>query len=81
MLARVMKEKLTLTVDRAVIKHAKAYARREGVSLSRLVEQQFNQLKGKSFAVKWLGQFKRSPADPTDARLTYLRQKYLAAKR
>ncbi len=75
-----MKEKLTLTVNRAAIAKAKAYAKREGTSLSQLVEEQFNGLGEKSFAEKWRGKFKMPPPDPSNPRLTYLRKKYLGTK-
>ena len=75
-----MKEKLTLTVDRAAIARAKAFAKRERTSLSQIVEQQFKRLGTESFVEKWGGKFKEPPPDPSDPRLTYLRTKYLGAK-
>ncbi len=75
-----MKEKLTLTIDGDAIARAKAYARKERVSLSHLVERQFRQLEEESFAEKWRGQFTEPAADPSDPRLTHLRRKYLGAK-
>ncbi|CAN5480804.1 hypothetical protein BH18VER2_BH18VER2_17170 [soil metagenome] len=75
-----MKEKLTLTIDRAVIARAKAFAKRERTSLSQIVEAQFKRLGTESFVEKWGGKFKEPPADPSDPRLTYLRKKYLGAK-
>lgn len=72
-----MKEKLTLTVDRAAVAKAKAYAKREGTSLSQLVEQQFNHLGEPSFADKWYGKFKLPKEDPKDPRLNYLLRKYV----
>jgi hypothetical protein len=75
-----MKEKLTLTIDRAAIARAKAFAKRERTSLSQLVEAQFKRLGTESFVEKWGGKFKEPPADPSDPRLTYLRKKYLGAK-
>lgn len=74
-----MKEKLTLTVDRTAIAHAKAYARRNRVSLSKLVEEQFARLGKDSFVDRWYGKFKMPPANPADPRLTYLRKKYLGS--
>lgn len=74
-----MKEKLTLTIDRAAIARAKAFAKRERTSLSQLVEAQFKQLGTESFVEKWGGKFKEPPPDPSDPRLTYLRKKYLGA--
>ena len=72
-----MKDKLTLTIDRAAIKRARAFAKREKTSLSRLVEEQFNKLGQESFADQWYGKFPLPPANPADPRLTYLRKKYL----
>ena len=74
-----MKEKLTLTIDRAVIARAKAFAKREKTSLSQIVETQFKRLGAESFVEKWGGKFKEPPANPSDPRLTYLRKKYLGA--
>lgn len=76
-----MKEKLTLTIDRAVIARAKAFAKRERTSLSQIVEAQFKRLGTESFVEKWGGKFKEPPDDPSDPRLTYLRKKYLGAKK
>ncbi len=75
-----MKEKLTLTIDGDAIAHAKAFAKKERVSLSHLVEQQFRRLGVESFADKWRGKFKMPPPNPADPRLTYLRRKYLGTK-
>jgi len=75
-----MKEKLTLTIERAAIARAKAFAKREKTSLSQIVEAQFKRLGTESFVEKWGGKFKEPPANPTDPRLTYLRKKYLGAK-
>jgi hypothetical protein len=75
-----VKEKLTLTIEHDAIAKAKAFAKRERTSLSRIVEQQFYRLGGESFVEKWRGQFKEPPPDPSDPRLTYLRKKYLHAK-
>ncbi|MGI8436720.1 MAG: DUF6364 family protein [Chthoniobacterales bacterium] len=72
-----MKTKLTLTIDGAAIKKARAFARREKTSLSQLVEEQFKQLEQESFADKWYGKFPVPPADPADHRMMRLRKKYL----
>ena len=72
-----MKEKLTLTIDRKAIARAKAFAKRERTSLSKIVERQFNQLGTQSFVEKWRGQFKDLKPDPSDPRLTYLLRKYV----
>jgi Family of unknown function (DUF6364) len=72
-----MKEKLTLTIDGKAIARAKAFAKRERTSLSRIVERQFNQLGTRSFVEKWRGQFQEPRPDPSDPRLTYLLRKYV----
>lgn len=72
-----MKEKLTLTVDRSAIARAKAFAKREGTSLSELVEQQFKRLNEPSFGEKWRGKFKMPKPNPKDPRLNYLLAKYV----
>ena len=72
-----MKEKLTLSVDRAAALRLKTYTRRNGVSLSQIVEDQFKRLGNESFADRCYGQFKVPAADPNDLRLTYLRKKCL----
>ena len=74
-----MKDKLTLTIDRASIARTRAFASRERTSLS-IVETQFKRLGTESFVEKWGGKFKKPPTDPSDPRLTYLRRKYLGAK-
>ena len=72
-----MKEKLTLTVERGAIVQAKKFARRNGTSLSQIVEDQFRKLGGESFADRWYGKFKVPPANSKDPRLAYLLRKYV----
>jgi len=72
-----MKEKLTLTIDRAAITRAKAFARKEKTSVAQLVEQQFNRWGGESFTEKWGGKFKVPAANTADPRLNYLLKKYV----
>jgi hypothetical protein len=72
-----MKTKLTLSVDREAIAEAKKFARRNGTSLSELVEDQFRKLGEQSFAQRWYGQFEVPVPKPGDARLKYLLQKYV----
>lgn len=74
---RVMKPKLTLTVDRDVVVEAKKFARRNNTSLSEMVESQFRRLGEPSFAEKWYGKFEVPLPEPKDARLTYLLEKYV----
>ncbi len=75
-----MKEKLTLTIDRAAIAEAKAFAvNANGTSLSHMVEKQFHNLSEPSFARSWrrtLKKFDRKVAAGDD-RLRYLTEKYL----
>jgi hypothetical protein len=75
-----VKQKLTLTVERAAIVRAKAAAKRQGISLSRMIEEQFNRLSAGSFTERWYGKFKEPPPNRADPRLTYLRRKYLGTK-
>lgn len=72
-----MKEKLTLTINGKAIAKAKAFAKRQKTSLSKIVENQFDRLGGDSFVDKWYGKFKVPPSDPKDPRLTYLLRKYV----
>lgn len=72
-----MKEKLTLTIEGSSIRRAKAFAKKEKISLSQIVERQFNQLGEESFVDKWYGKFKEPADNPADPRLTYLKKKYL----
>ncbi len=72
-----MKEKLTLTVERSAIAEAKKYARRNGTSLSQIVEDQFRRLGGESFTDRWYGKFRVPRANPKDPRLTHLLRKYV----
>lgn len=72
-----MKTKLTLTVDRDAVAGAKKFARRNGTSLSELVEKQFRKLGQQSFAQRWYGQFKVPVPKANDARLKYLLRKYV----
>ena len=72
-----MKTKLTLTVDRDAVAGAKKFARRNGTSLSELVEKQFRKLGQQSFAQRWYGQFKVPVPKTNDARLKYLLRKYV----
>lgn len=73
-----MKVKLTVTVDRELLPRAKRHARRQGTSLSSLIEHALRQASappGENFAERWRGQFK--PAQRRDARYQALAKKYL----
>lgn len=72
-----MKRRLTLTVDDAVIKSAKAYARTRRSSLSRLVEESFRELTRAAeppFSKQWEGCFEMEDR-AGDTRLEYLRER------
>jgi hypothetical protein len=75
-----VKEKLTLTVERSAIVEAKKFARRNGTSLSQIVEDQFRRLGGESFTDRWYGKFKLPRANPKDPRLTHLLRKYVHSR-
>ena len=73
-----MKAKLTITVDERVIPEAKRYAKRQGTSLSGLIEQALRDASASetpAFSTRWRGRFK--PARRTDPRYTRLAKKYL----
>jgi hypothetical protein len=72
-----VKKKLTLTVDRSAIAEARKFARRNGTSLSQMVEDQFRRLASGSFTDRWYGKFKAPRPNPNDPRLTYLLRKYV----
>jgi len=72
-----VKQKLTLTIERSAIAEAKKFARRNGTSLSQMVENQFKKLSSGSFTKRWYGTFKVPRPDPKDPRLTYLLRKYV----
>lgn len=77
-----MKTKLTLTIDRSISHRAKSLARRQGSSLSQLVENLLaNQTESPSrssanepFSKRWEGKMKVS--DRKDTRSRMLKRKY-----
>jgi Family of unknown function (DUF6364) len=72
-----MKTKLTITVDRELVPHAKRYASQQGVSLSSVIENALRELVGSgspSFADRWRGRF--VSADRVDERYRALMDKY-----
>ena len=77
-----MKEKLTLTIDRAAaIARAKAFCT-SGNGLPFPNRRDAVQPFGNQVVVeKWGGKFKEPPLESIRPRLTYLRKKYLGAKR
>ena len=74
-----MKQKLTITVDAALLPIAKRYARSRGVSLSSLIERSLKEFAGEhapSFASRWRGQFRAAERDD-DPRYDALAKKHL----
>jgi len=76
-----MKTRITLTIDPGVSHRAKDVARREGVSLSSLVEKMLAEASGSkvspnqdSFSQRWRGRMRIVPAK--DERSGRLRKKY-----
>lgn len=75
-----MKERVTLTLDRAITHRGKSVARARGTSFSGLVETLLaeatgpRKTAGEDFAAKWAGKFEL--ADREGPRGEYLRQKY-----
>ena len=73
-----MKAKLTISVDEHVVPQAKRYARRQGTSLSGLIERALRDASASdapTFSTRWRGRFK--PARQTDNRHRLLAKKYL----
>ncbi|MCH8475748.1 MAG: DUF6364 family protein [Opitutales bacterium] len=81
-----MKTRVTLTVDPKVSHRAKEVARRQGTSLSALVEKLLTEAAGKKepakpqapFSRRWKG--KRQLASPSDERAKRLHAKYQLTK-
>ena len=77
-----MKERVTVTVDREVVNHAKRVAHRTGRSLSGLVEQSLRASMGTaprragSFVERWSGKFSVRDGDIDDPRLRALKTKH-----
>ncbi len=73
-----MRVKLTVTIDERVVPAAKRYAQRQGLSLSRVIEQALRDISAEgtpTFSMRWRAQFKASRRK--DARYTLLAKKYL----
>ena len=73
-----MKQKLTITVDEAVVNRAKEQARRQRLSLSQLVEnalREVTEVRGSSFSSRWRGRFR--PAERGDDLSRALARKHL----
>jgi hypothetical protein len=72
-----VKAKLTVTIDEDLIPRAKERARREGLSLSRLIERALRRLTSEdeaTFSERWRGRFR--PAGRRDDRYRALDRKY-----
>lgn len=76
---RIVKTKLTVTVDEELLPRAKRVARQRGVSLSSVIEESLKRLTATSddFVNKWRGGF-RAGKPTTDPRAEFLKRKYLA---
>lgn len=73
-----MKKKLTVTIDEELIPRAKRHARRQGVSLSSIIEASLRRITEgtpRGFAERWQGSF--APAARDDERYRALSAKYL----
>lgn len=73
-----MKKKLTITVDEELIPRAKRHARRQGVSLSSIIEASLRRITEgtpEGFSERWRGRFE--PACRDDERYRALSEKYL----
>ncbi len=79
-----MKRKLTLTIDEEAIAKGKAFAQRQGRSLSQLVEERLSSMPDDSFddfIKRWAGIAKQLPRmDTGDERYDHLAKRYLNAK-
>ena len=72
-----MKQELTVVVDSALLPAAERYARAEGISLSKLVEQSLRSTvdeRSPSFASRWRGAFQAAERD--DSRYGSLAEKH-----
>lgn len=72
-----MKTKLTVTIDEEVLPKAKEYARRQGVSLSGLIEEGLRRMSADTqpaFSKEWRGKFRLAARD--DERYKRLAKKY-----
>jgi hypothetical protein len=75
---RVVKKKLTMTIDEVILQPAKGYARWRGVSLSKLIEESLRQLREsetQSVTERWKGKFHAANRD--DERYDRLARKFL----
>lgn len=74
-----MKQKITISLDAALVARAERHARSRGVSLSSLIEAALREAvtdDAPSFATRWRGSF--HPAQRNDPRYDALARKYLS---
>lgn len=77
-----MKRRITLTIDPAVVRHAKRMARVRRTSLSGLVEDLMRSASSPggeepgSFVDRWTGKFTVAESEPGDQRMAILKAKY-----
>jgi hypothetical protein len=79
-----MKTKLTVSIDRDLVPRAKRSARRQGVSLSSVIEEalaRFTAEESPSFSDKWRGRFRVRDDASRDPRARELTAKYLGDMR
>ncbi len=73
-----MKQKINLTLDSNLIIRTKRYARKHGISVSRLIEMLLSDSvtdETGSFSAKWQGKFKLAEKD--EPRMAKLKERYL----
>lgn len=73
-----MKKKINLTLDGKLITRTKRYARKNGISVSRLIETLLSQTvteKEQLFSQKWQGKFNLAEKD--EPRMQKLKERYL----
>ena len=73
-----MKTKLTLTIDKELVPRFKKYARKKGISVSKLVENSLRELTIDDttvFTKKWKGKFKTEKRE--ESRYKKLEKRYL----
>lgn len=74
-----MKSKINLTIDEELVPQSKNYAKKQGLSVSQLVEDLLRktvQNDKPSFSSRWRGKF--TIADKDDGRFNKLKERYLS---
>ena len=76
-----MKQKLTITIDEKLIPQAKRHARKQGVSLSELIERRLTVVckdgGDDTFSSRWRGKVRLKPRSQRDMRFGKLAKKHL----